>query len=249
MTKLQIKQIGNGGAFNFKETNSSFLIKSDKTTMLFDCGHNVYHKLRALHELNEFNLKDLKAVYISHFDDDHIGSLKTLIYYQYFVNNVILDIIIDEQLNDEMQYFLRDLDGYNSDFIKIKDTLYNIVLLTKDDITQYNDLELLTFECEHHIPCFGLIIHSEEAKRYIIISGDTKAIPHLDEEILMLKESENELDKNCEFLVFHDFSNWDCPEKQVHMCKSDMEQNYKSEFIEMLNFYHNDDLNYNKDWR
>ena len=97
---MKIKQIGNGGAFNYKETNSSFLIENNRKYLLFDCGHSVYQKLRELEEASEISLKDLKAVYISHFDDDHIGSLKTLIYYQYFINNIIMDII-----NADVVYF------------------------------------------------------------------------------------------------------------------------------------------------
>ena len=123
---MKIKQIGNGGAFNYKETNSSFLIENNDKYLLFDCGHSVYQKLRELDESKEILLKDLQAVYISHFDDDHIGSLKTLIYYQYFVNQIILDIIVAEELYHEMNIFLKGLDGYNEDFRKVPAQLYDI---------------------------------------------------------------------------------------------------------------------------
>lgn len=242
---MQIKQIGNGGAFNFKETNSSFLIKNKEMLedlILFDCGHSVYQKLRELDESEEISLKDLKAVYISHFDDDHIGSLKTLIYYQYFINKIKLDILVASELEDEMELFLRDLDGYYEDFQKVYDELYNIVVIYDED-TKYKELVLTKIHCIHHIPCFGLTIYSRETNRCFIITGDTKAIPALDEYYFHLRD-ELEID----VLVFHDLSFWDCPEKQVHMCRTDMYSNYSVEFIKELNFYHNDDIDYYKGW-
>ena len=239
---MKIKQIGNGGAFNYKETNSSFLIENNDKYLLFDCGHSVYQKLRELDETGEIQLKDLQAVYISHFDDDHIGSLKTLIYYQYFVNQIVLDIIVAEELYHEMSLFLKDLDGYNEDFQKVQAQLYDIYSIENFAGLAYNDMYLQAIICKHHIPCFGLSINSEDKE--IIISGDTTAIHSLDEYYFYKRSLSNK-----EILVFHDFSNWDCPEKQVHMCKTNMEQTYNKEFINILNFYHNDDPNYIKEWR
>lgn len=242
---MKIKQIGNGGAFNYKETNSSFLIENNRKYLLFDCGHSVYQKLRELEEASEISLKDLKAVYISHFDDDHIGSLKTLIYYQYFINNIIMDVIVAEDLYQEMNYFLRDLDGYNDNFEKVSAQMFDIYSINNYCELYYNDMTLTTISCNHHIDCFGLQLRNEENDKMIIISGDTTAIDSLDESYFYEKSK----NPDAEILVFHDFSNWDCPEKQVHMCKTNMEEMYNQDFIKVLNFYHNDDLNYNKEWR
>ena len=91
---MRIRQLGNGGAFHFKQINTSFLISLDNyddgdvdngTKLLFDCGRNVVDKLDELAEKEEFNYSNLKYVYISHMDDDHIGSLKSLIYYMFFM--------------------------------------------------------------------------------------------------------------------------------------------------------------------
>lgn len=242
---MKIKQIGNGGAFNYKETNSSFLIENNREYLLFDCGYSVYQKLRELEEAGDISLKDLKAVYVSHFDDDHIGSLKTLIYYQYFINNIIMDVIVAEDLYQEMDYFLRDLDGYNDNFEKVPVQMFDIYSINNYCELYYNNMTLTSIAGNHHIPCFGLQLRNEENDKVIIISGDTTSIVSLDEYYFYEKSKR----PGAEILVFHDFSNWDCPEKQVHMCKTDMEQTYDQDFIKILNFYHNDDLNYNKDWR
>lgn len=242
---MKIKQIGNGGAFNYKETNSSFLIENNKEYLLFDCGHSVHQKLRELEEAGDISLKDLKAVYISHFDDDHIGSLKTLIYYQYFINNIIMDVMVAEDLYEEMNYFLRDLDGYNDNFERVPAQMFDIYCIESEYRFRYNGMILDTLPCNHHVPCFGLIASDENLNKMIIISGDTTAIETLDDFYFNNKQTFPEM----EILVFHDFSNCDCPEKQVHMCKTGMEKIYNQDFIEILNFYHNDDLNYNKEWR
>ena len=50
-----VQQIGNGGAFDYNKTNSSFLINLSNTSnithpsyLLFDCGNNVFAKLRKM---------------------------------------------------------------------------------------------------------------------------------------------------------------------------------------------------------
>jgi ribonuclease BN (tRNA processing enzyme) len=244
MSSLQIKQIGNGGAFNYKETNSSFLIKNGQDLILFDCGHSVYQKLIELDETGEISLKDLKAVYISHFDDDHIGSLKTLIYYQYFINQIVLDVLVHNQLYQEMNYFLRDLDGYNDDFEKVPAQLFDLYGMDNENC-EYGDLWLGFVECDHHVPCFGLIVADLDKNDTIMISGDTRANPEFEEVYWFIKDNS----PDTRITVFHDFSNWDCPEKQVHMCETDMIETYSDRFVKELNFYHNDDSNYFKGWR
>lgn len=228
---MKIKQIGNGSAFNYKETNSSFLIENHNKYIVFDCGHSVYTKLRQLEDDNEISLKNLKSVYISHFDDDHIGSLKTLIYYQYFINNIIMDIIIAEPLYNDMLVFLKDLNGY-----------YNIYSLTGK--LKYDELILESIECDHHVPCYGLVVQDDKSKRIFIITGDTRAIKYLDAYYVYLVRTY----KDFEILVFHDYSNWNEPSKQVHMCLDDMNNTYHENFIKILNFYHNDEI-YIKEWR
>ena len=43
---IKIKQIGNGGAFDYKSVNSSFLIDTGNDSyFLFDYGHSVFAEL------------------------------------------------------------------------------------------------------------------------------------------------------------------------------------------------------------
>lgn len=236
---LKVKQIGNGGAFNFKETNSSFLIQTENQITLFDCGYSVYPKLRIMDEdkSDSFSLKDLTKVYISHFDDDHIGSLKTLIYYQFFINEIVMEVLVDKKLYNEMVDFLKEIDGYNENYKKVKAEMVKIKYITSE---KFDGCTFITTPTSHHVECFGLAIFNDD--KFILISGDTRAVKELE------KITERHINKDKQVIVFHDFSNWDCPEKQVHMCKSDMEKTYSDNFIIILNKYHNDDINYIKDW-
>ena len=61
MIKLQLKQIGNGSAFNAIDCNSSFLVKMENDLMLFDCGYSVYPTLIKLDKKGEISLKNLSS--------------------------------------------------------------------------------------------------------------------------------------------------------------------------------------------
>ena len=78
---IKYKQLGNGGAFDYGQCNSSFLIESNNEYLLFDCGYSVFGELRKQDaDINTtVDLAKLTTIYISHMDDDHMGSLKSLI--------------------------------------------------------------------------------------------------------------------------------------------------------------------------
>ena len=103
---MKLKQIGNGGAFNTKDCNSSFLIQMSDGLMLFDCGYSVFPKLIELDSKKVISLKDLKYVYISHLDDDHVGSVKSLIYYQYFMNKMTMKIVFDDGIHKDLNNYI-----------------------------------------------------------------------------------------------------------------------------------------------
>jgi glyoxylase-like metal-dependent hydrolase (beta-lactamase superfamily II) len=76
---MRINFIGTGGAFDYELGNSAALVTRSDVTLLIDCGHTVYARLRAL------NLVDrIDAVLITHLHDDHVGSLSTLLYHRHF---------------------------------------------------------------------------------------------------------------------------------------------------------------------
>jgi len=226
------RQIGNGSAFNYKIPNSSFVILNNSEYILFDCGYNIYQELRRLDEdINDnFDIKNLTNIYISHLDDDHVGSLKTLIYYQFFVNNIVLNICCDCRLEEELAYFLKDLRGYMDESKKIKDDLFLIVPLKSK--TLINGINVETTVTSHHVKCYGLIL--SKVGKALYISGDTKALSGIRNIIDYI----DNLYKS--YKIFHDYSNFDDEGKQVHACKTDIENLYTKTTISRVQFYHND---------
>ena len=231
---MTYRQIGNGSAFNYTMTNSSFVIKQQDKYLLFDCGYSVFAELRRLHADidDDFDLTNLTHVYISHLDDDHIGSLKTLIYYQYFVNNIKLTVLgAEDETFYDLSTFLLDLNE-----VVILD------ILTSDK-NEWNGLTLITTKTDHHVPCAGLLITDDAnpTPSAILVSGDTKATEYLQEVISYCIHSYSK------FKLFHDYSNLDDPENQVHACKSDTDSIY-GDLVDYLTWYHNDE-EFDNSWK
>ncbi|MCS6906090.1 MAG: MBL fold metallo-hydrolase [Bacteroidia bacterium] len=75
---MEIKFVGTGGAFDAQYGNSSAVIRIGNKTVLLDCGSTVFSSLQTAQLLREIDY-----VLITHFHDDHIGSLSTLLFYYY----------------------------------------------------------------------------------------------------------------------------------------------------------------------
>lgn len=259
-TKVRFRQIGNGGAFDYKMTNSSFLIETKNTGpqlysnpdsgkeeteyLLFDCGHSVFAKLRELDDSGQFDITKLKHVFVSHMDDDHIGSLKTLIYYMFFVKGQKLNIIFGNGIMMELQSYLSDIDGYNDNFEKVKATLFTKQMHKNGDVFTLSGAVYRIFEVDHCKPAYGLQvvgsnhIYYEKDSVSLLISGDTRPSKNIAEIV----------EKNISsMIIFHDYSAWDCPEKQVHSCDTSLNKIYSKKLVDSLNHYH-DGKSYYSGW-
>lgn len=230
---MRIRQLGNGGAFHFKQTNTSFLIELDnKKLLLFDCGRNVIDKLDLLSDAKEFNYSDLKYVYISHMDDDHMGSLKTLIYYMFFSVGKKLQIITNDKVANELSAYLKDLNGFYENGNKINEQLFNFIVLVND---AYMDIDggaqIKSLKADHHVACMGLCLKDKTGDIYL--PGDSTQV------------FQNVSATHKARVVFQDFSLWDNIGSQVHCCKSRfMDEklvryfdNYNSAGIEIRSLY------------
>lgn len=251
---MKIKQLGNGGAFDYDKTNSSFLIDigtdEKRSLILFDCGYNVYSKLRELEKEDKDIIKDIDCIWISHLDDDHVGSLKTLIYYRYFVLHKET-FILENSLKSELQNFLCDM-NQTMHFGKFEKTnIYYIVNRPIINIknTTYIISETKTF---HHLDCYGLCIKeinnkTNEYYSILYISGDTKVctgtLEVLNDIILNTVTLKN-------YKIYHDYSNWNSYENNVHTCEYDFNKYYlQNESFKDLEItkYHNN-AEFNEDW-
>jgi hypothetical protein len=77
---IDLKFIGTGGAFNYRQGNSSAIAEVRGKKLLIDCGHTVFPEL-----MRRELITGLDGVLITHLHDDHVGSLSTLLFYRYYV--------------------------------------------------------------------------------------------------------------------------------------------------------------------
>lgn len=212
---MEIMQIGNGGAFDFDQTNSSFLIREKDLNLnylLFDCGRNVIEELIKMHKTSfeGFNLGNLKYVYISHMDDDHIGSLKTLIYYMFFIHKKKLRVIFSEGIGKDLRKYLKRLNFYKENGEIINEKLYLPIELKFHQIFKIGKyLGLQPFFVNHSVPCYGIILKNFGCltDQGIVISGDTTDVISLEKY------------KYHKYLIFQDYSLINSADNQVHCCK------------------------------
>ena len=247
---MKIKQLGNGGSFNYDKTNSSFLIDigSDekRSLILFDCGYNVFSKLRELEKEDKDIIKDIDLIWISHLDDDHIGSLKTLIYYRYYILGKET-IILENSLKTDLENFLLGVNQTMNFGNFEKTNIYYLVHRTIINIKSktYFLEEIETF---HHLNCYGLFIkeiYKDKIKSILYISGDTKVcsgtISALDKII-----QEYHINKEISYKIFHDYSNYDSYENNFHTCKYDFNkyylQNDKFKKLEITKYHNNSEF-------
>ena len=112
---LDLRFIGTGGAFDHELGNSAALVSLDGLTLLVDCGHTVYPRLRQLGRVDQPDV-----VLITHLHDDHVGSLSTLLYHRHFftpqrrLRVLVPDARFGELLLGYLSYAMQDARAYAS---------------------------------------------------------------------------------------------------------------------------------------
>ncbi len=161
---IEIEFVGSGGAFDFKEGNSSALIKTLKGNILIDCGSTTFSEL-----LKTNNIKNIDIVLITHLHEDHIGSLSTLIHYNDIVLNKQTTIMCHNSLKDSLLYYLTEVGNNNSKSFKINDDV--------DDVFKnigINIMQIDTTGYHYSINNCAYVFQFKKNKEsyYIIYSGD-----------------------------------------------------------------------------
>ena len=239
---LEIMQVGNGGGFDFNKTNSSFLIKivdsNDKDNfefLLIDLDKN---------KDEDFKFELLQSVYITHMDDDHTGNLKQLIYYNHFMKNTFTKIY------SGIEKLTTHLDGVNDSLIGgvvQHDRKYSLEIFDNRKLIKFNKLNvtlILDLVKGFHggTESYGCIFRNADSNKCIFISGDTKANKKIEDDLC------NILNGRLSCLIYHDFSHWDVPSRNVHACKNDFMNEYTDEFKNEANLYHTGNEIFKLDW-
>jgi len=257
---MRILQLGNGGGLNPLLTNSAFLIdigvKDKHEYILFDCGFNIMERLIKGEEKEEFLIKDIKHVYISHNDEDHIGSIQTFIYWQFFKNKVVVNLFSGPYI---LNFEATDINKLMVGGLIEETTIVNILINRSYNIESSRILPSFTINNEvfcymvsaYHgrRDCYGLLIAMKD--EVIFISGDTKANHNIERHVnLILKNYQDEkLRPKLKSLYFHDYSVWDAPSRNFHACRSDFSVEYSEEFQKKCIKYHTGVDNFESDWR
>lgn len=230
-----VEVIGDGGAFDTDKTNSSFLVNG---SLLYDCGYNVFERLKEIDSERPGTIHNIKTVIISHMDDDHMGSIKSLLYYRYFILKQTTTVI---GKSDVLSY----LSGINKEMKGSAQVNAPVVVLVgytslSSTLKQRHGIMAYSFIGVHHTPVFGVIMYDEFS--IVAISGDTKATSVFEDMIVNTKNMNSSIeDKN--ILVFHDYSYWDAPSRQVHACAGDWMIEYSESFRNKAYKYHNNKSN------
>jgi len=232
---MKIKQLGNGGGFDFNQTNSSFLISNDDETdyTLFDCGYNVMARL--LDESDPIDIEKINNVIISHMDEDHIGNLKMLIYWRYFNFGKSTNIVCGFRVEEDLRRYLNKMDHELIGGLPSNTIMYHF----NNRATYYN----IKFIEGYHgvIPSYGVLFYNKCPYDGIFISGDTKANFNIEKKLKDFISLENIK------YIFHDYSHWDNVTRNVHACKTDFNLEYSEEFRNKVIKYHTGD-SFNSDW-
>jgi len=222
---MKVTQLGNGGGFDYNKVNSSFLVElNSKETFLVDCGYNIFTELRKI-ENDGYDLTKIKYVCITHHHSDHFGSLEIFCQYMYFVHNVTMTVFIPSYMRDMFEEFKVNK-GYTSSMETDIDIVKVNVLRPSETYLQGKIRVIGT----NHPGTKSLGYSIGDGNSCVFISGDTKAFFRIEDFV-------NELPYKNK-LIFHDYSDWNVPSKNVHCCQSDFEAEYSKEFRDKVIKYH-----------
>lgn len=157
---MKLHFFGCGSAFNPSMGNTSAWFESDGCLFLIDCGETVYELLMKRSDLREY-----RQVYVllTHLHADHVGSLGSLISYNYCMLGRRICVVHPRHTVVEL---LR--------LMGIKDSFYDY----REELPEEAEgikAEALPVKHVDNMDCFGYLLESEGEKIYY--SGDSAGLP------------------------------------------------------------------------
>ena len=224
----EIETLGTAGAFDFDKVSSSFLIRKENDSLaLIDCGHGVNNVLKQRGLIGQ-----IEEVYITHTHFDHIADLEGLIYCRYFVYGKKTTIRSSTKILEELKNMFGkrfDTEYFNGEHIPARMVEYKDV--GKCCNYGYGEYpEECCFDVNHgtiNAIGFKFISYKQQKDGYksrnnvVIVSGDTKACKPILDEINQAQWVEGKV------IIFHDFSMFNNPAKNIHMCEIDYDLLYR----------------------
>jgi ribonuclease BN (tRNA processing enzyme) len=184
-----LKFIGRGSCFNSKEGNNSAYIKKGESFLLIDCGCLTANKII------ESNLLDgVKKVHIliTHFHDDHVGSLGSLLLYCRYALDIIPDIYFEDKqylvdflamqglLEHEVYTYMtnRYVDDMKLTYSPVPTKHYEFYKPIQE--TVYSSEITKTVVMTNYFKCYGYYLvknNIERTNQHAYYSGDSNSIP------------------------------------------------------------------------
>jgi ribonuclease BN (tRNA processing enzyme) len=118
--------------------NSNMLLDfPNGETLLFDCGIDIKHSLKAANR----KVEEIDAVYVSHLHSDHSGGLEWIGYYSYFISKKKIKLYIHESLVSELWSMLRPgMESVNNKQVGLNE-YFDIIIIPQG----YSGFELLEY--------------------------------------------------------------------------------------------------------
>jgi len=249
-----VRQLGNGGAFDFDSTNTSFTLYDDQ--ILVDCGYNVFSKLMTeKDEDGKIIGEKIKYIFITHEHDDHIGSLMSYLYYTEFVLKKRVDVYLPWHVYDVLRPILekgiwqyptgekKEFEYINIHILDKRETVEKLCLAPTDIwFTPDCAVNYLTARSHGNFYNTSYVFYFNKYKYIVGISGDMKANKEFEEMINNLQDRRSLLDNIKGRVIFHDYSNVDSV-YNIHATKRDIEEIYSETFRkDMIKVHNNNNL-------
>lgn len=157
---MKLRFFGCGSAFNPAMGNTSAWFEMGGSLFLMDCGETVYELL-----MKRDDLRGYKQVYVllTHLHADHVGSLGSLISYNYCILGRKICVIHPRETVVDL---LR--------LMGIKDDFYQYYKQLPDSVEGFT-AEPVPVEHVDNMDCFGYLLEAEGKRFYY--SGDSARMP------------------------------------------------------------------------
>lgn len=170
---MQIKFLGVGEAFDNTLPNNSYLLTSNKTNMLVDCGYSIPQQWFRLEKEADF----LDAIYISHKHADHFFGLPMILMRMWEEGrNKPITIICQKELLEFFKGFTEL--AYKGFTAKFKYEM-NFIGVKSGQALEFNDLNLSFAPTIHSIE--NLAVRVSDGKKTMCYSGDGQFIKETEE--------------------------------------------------------------------